>query len=102
MNNNEIRAEIKKKGITCDNVTQVQLKSLYEILKKTLKESDCFEGSYRVFNRKPSKFMTCSAFYFKKRELVSFNRDGFIGMAGWSDSKNIQPIHDSILEWLKH
>lgn len=102
MNNDEVREAIKGKGITSDNVTETQLRSLFKILQRKLRESDCFEGTYRVFNRKPSKFMTCSAHYFKNRELVSFNRDGFIGFAGWSDSKNVKPIHDSIIEWLTH
>lgn len=38
--------------------------------------------------------------YFKGREAISFNKDGFIGFAGWSDSTNIQPFKDAFQEWI--
>lgn len=41
----------------------------------------------------------CKSFYFTGREVVSFNRDGFIGFAGWADDKHIQPILDGFIEW---
>lgn len=30
--------------------------------------------------------------YFDDREAITFNREGFIGFAGWADSKNVQPF----------
>ena len=42
----------------------------------------------------------CRSFYFDDREAVSFNRDGFIGFAGWADSKHIRPILDGFEEWV--
>ena len=46
-------------------------------------------------------YITCSAFYFSKREAISFNRDGFIGFAGWSDSYNIKPILAAFQHWVE-
>jgi hypothetical protein len=37
--------------------------------------------------------------YYKQRECISFNRDGFIGFAGWADSNNVAPIHRAFVEW---
>lgn len=38
---------------------------------------------------------------FESREAISFNRDGFIGFAGWSDSKNVQPFLIAFDEWME-
>ena len=34
------------------------------------------------------------------REGISFNKDGFIGFAGWSDSTNVRPFLDAFEEWV--
>lgn len=99
MNNDEIRELIKAKGITVDNVTQDQLNDLLKRLSKKLRDSGCFNGTFRMKSRKGSRYMTCKSYYFDGREAVSFNSDGFIGMAGWAGSKNIQPIRDAVIEW---
>ena len=33
------------------------------------------------------------------RECVSFNDDGFIGIAGWADDNNVKPIISALIEW---
>ena len=38
--------------------------------------------------------------YFADREAISFNDDGFIGFAGWSDSKNVQPFYRAFKSWM--
>jgi len=38
--------------------------------------------------------------HFKEREAVSFNQDGFIGFAGWSDDKNVRPFIDAFVRWV--
>lgn len=37
---------------------------------------------------------------FSIREGISFNKDGFIGFAGWSDSDNVRPFIDAFEEWV--
>jgi hypothetical protein len=37
-------------------------------------------------------FLFVAGPYFKKRECISFNADGFIGFAGWASSENSEPI----------
>lgn len=53
------------------------------------------------FNNKKLQhaFLYVDAHYFTKRECVSFNADGFIGFAGWSDSSNVRPILKGFNEW---
>ena len=37
--------------------------------------------------------------YFKQRECISFNKDGFIGICGWADIKNSSPVKRAFLGW---
>lgn len=39
--------------------------------------------------------------YFKEREAISFNDDGFIGIAGWADSKNVRPFLVAFGQWVE-
>ncbi len=103
MTNDEIRVLIKDKNITTENVTRKQLIELHNILSSKLESSECFDGAFRMNLLKlddNNKYMTCKSDYFEDREAISFNRDGFIGMAGWADSKNITPIREAVVEWL--
>lgn len=49
-------------------------------------------------------FLRVSGFYFSGREAISFNEDGFIGIAGWADDTNVQPFlrafHKWVCEWM--
>lgn len=98
--NDDIREFIKVNGITVDNVTQIQLDLLLKCLQESFKKFNLMEGTYRMYSRKGSKFMRCKSHYFDKREAVSFNSDGFIGMGGWADSTNVQPIRQGVIDWV--
>lgn len=39
--------------------------------------------------------------YFREREGITFNRDGFIGFAGWASSNNVKPILSAFQEWVE-
>lgn len=41
-----------------------------------------------------------SGFYFQGREAISFNEDGFIGIAGWADDTNVQPFLRAFYRWV--
>lgn len=47
-----------------------------------------------------SAFLRVSGFYFSDREAISFNKDGFIGFAGWADDVNVQPFLRAFMRWL--
>lgn len=38
--------------------------------------------------------------YFEDREAISFNANGFVGIAGWADSKNRVPFLRAFETWL--
>lgn len=38
--------------------------------------------------------------YFKEREAISFNKDGFIGFAGWASGYNLTPFINAFEKWL--
>jgi len=46
-----------------------------------------------------SAFIRCDGPYFKGREAISFNRDGFIGFAGWADTNNTRPFTETFIKW---
>lgn len=39
--------------------------------------------------------------YFEQREAISFNRGGFIGVAGWASQDNVEPIINGALKWIQ-
>ena len=98
--NSEARNKIAEAGITKDNVTPEQLESLRQCIDRRMAQSGNYNGTYRM-DAKSSKFMTCSTEQWEGREAVSFNRDDFIGFAGWSDSNNIKPILQGVGDWLE-
>ena len=38
--------------------------------------------------------------YFKDRMGIAFDRDGFIGFAGWASSNNIRPFVQAFVTWV--
>lgn len=41
------------------------------------------------------------AHYFDEREAVTFESNGFIGIAGWADSRNVRPFLVAFGEWVE-
>lgn len=44
-------------------------------------------------------FLRMNGLYFKQRECISFNSDGFIGFAGWASDGNVQPVLRAFIRW---
>lgn len=101
MTTNEIRGILANKNITSKNVTVEELFLLKDILSKNLRESSIYDGSARIDKVANLKFIKMSTNQWKARECISFNKDGFIGFAGWASSQNLQPILKSVLEWIE-
>lgn len=100
MTRDQTRELLRDAGITCDNVTDKQLKRLRRIIGRHLRTSGILRSTARIARaRKDMKFITMQSFYFDHREAVSFNPDGFIGIAGWADNENVQPILAALAEW---
>ncbi|WP_417861918.1 hypothetical protein [Vreelandella venusta] len=100
MTREEVREKLAEAGITVANVTTDEIKALRLMIGKHLRSSGIIRGSARIARaRADMRFIEMRGFYFDRREAVSFNPDGFIGIAGWADNDNVQPILSALLEW---
>lgn len=106
MTRNDARAAFAATGLTYADLSKDDLRVLREAINAELKASKLI-GGYKMNG--PIKTvdwprgwaaLTCRAYYFEKREAVTFNPDGFIGFAGWADDKNVVPILAGFLKWL--
>lgn len=48
-----------------------------------------------------SAFVRVDGPYFEDREGISLNADGFVGIAGWADSRNEEPFVRAFGRWLE-
>ena len=98
-NRDHARVLIASHGINHRTVTQNQLKLLHSCIDQRMQASGNYKGTYRMTGG-VSHFMACCTDQWEFREAVSFNRDGFVGFAGWADNSNVRPILDGVEEWL--
>lgn len=109
---NEAREYFKNKGLTYDDITEGDILVLVMLLQKELKQSnkvhetsaDMTLSSKVDMKRKSNGSIICcflymNAYYFTRREAISFNQDGFIGFAGWADTGNTNPLLRAFLKW---
>ena len=101
------REAFKRTGVSLDAVSAADITDLRRHLTKTLKACPEIGGSLRLDGptriRKvgDGHFSTIrmKSRYFSNREAVSFNTDGFIGIAGWADNTNVQPVIAGFIAW---
>lgn len=110
---NEAREYFISKGLTYDNITEGDILILSMMLEKELKKSNksgetsvsTMTLSKKIDMKKKSNghiiycFLYMNSHYFTQREAVSFNRDGYIGFAGWADQRNTNPLLRGFLKW---
>jgi len=60
---------------------------------KTPQMSFYSDGSIKEF------YIHCKGSWFDRREAISFNKDGFIGFAGWASSENVKPFIKAFVKW---
>jgi hypothetical protein len=102
---NDARKAFAYSGLAYADLSRADLEALRDILDKHLKAFASMR-EYRMDKHMrvidwPSGFaeLRCRAFYFEKREAVTFGSGGFIGFAGWADDSNVAPILAGFLEW---
>ena len=111
--NQFLRDNFAKKGLSYSDITDDDIFELATQLRKEIKHSNKI-GETSVNTMKLSQkidikrdeqgkllycFLYMNSHYFTRRECVSFNRDGFIGFAGWADDGNTNPIRRAFLRW---
>lgn len=111
LTNNEAREYFKEKKLSYEKITKEDVIKLKEFIKKELKISikanECDEHlrmSEKIrFYTSNLKMRDCYLYlnssYFTQRECVSFNKDGFIGFAGWACTDNTLPVLRGFINW---
>lgn len=111
--NSYCREKFKECGLTYDDITDGDILVLVMLLNKEIKWSNkhgetsvrsMYLSDKRIIKHKSNGVITeCYLFmnshYFTQRECISFNKDGFIGFAGWADEGNSNPIRRAFLMW---
>lgn len=111
----EYMAQRKRTFVDYSQITNVDLAHLRDLLNEEIPAA-CAAGETTTESLQLSSkvridynedFTLCCAFfrvsshYFTEREAISFNRDGFIGLCGWADSKNAIPFYRAFERWLE-
>lgn len=58
-----------------------------------------YKGTWTESGAMVCAFLTGKGEYFTAREVVSFNRDGFIGFCGDAGERNAKPVLAAFVEW---
>lgn len=83
-----------------DFPTEDQITLLHGCIARRLIDFDGIRGTYRV-DHIAGKTIRVKSHYFENREGVTFDGAGWVGLAGWADETNIQPILWAVLDWVK-
>lgn len=114
--NNEARKYFKDFSLTYDDIDVKALEQLMQYLEESYKgfivdygsnakEMNMALAPLRLKDKKFEKgklkyaFIMVNGSYFTRRECISFNSDGFIGIAGWASSGNCIPIINAFVRW---
>lgn len=112
---NEARAKFEAAGLSYSDITEGELLMLVMILNRTFKKcrkdpdspiqasmtlSKKMQTKWKTNGTLNSAFLFMNGPYFKMRECISFNEDGFIGFCGWADDYNAEPVACAFEEWV--
>jgi len=103
----DARALWAASGLTYKALTNESVARLWLMIDAELRSSRLIRkyraGKYRVWMSGPDLVadIRCSAYYFRNRQAVTFERNGFIGFAGWADDNNVQPILSAFCDWVR-
>ena len=111
--NEDCRNRFKKYGLTYGDIADGDILALVMLLNREIKKSnregetsaDTMRLSQKMIIKHKSNgtisecYLFMNSHYFTQRECISFNKDGFIGFAGWADDGNLNPIRRAFLEW---
>lgn len=109
----EARDYFRDKGLTYHDITEGDILALVMILNQEIKRSiknremsnSTMHLSQKVDMKKRSNgtitecYLYINSDYFTRRECINFNRNGFIGLCGWADQGNTNPILRAFLRW---
>lgn len=105
---NDARAAWAISGLTYDVLSPASMDRLRQLIDAEVQSGEYLRGTFRAshkpkMGRDGSYDIRCTAWYFKgrqARQCITFEPSGFIGIAGWSDDTNIQPIIRAFMAWI--
>jgi len=106
---NKLRDMFKSKGLTYKDVTRKDIDRLVSFIKNELKTFYTFPMRVRYIRKGDINFengelkhcyIMVDGDYFKRREAISFNKDGFIGFAGELSTENTIPFFNAFESWI--
>lgn len=96
-------------GLTYGHITLARVKKLHAILDRHLKANGIFDNSFHSHKDIGFEFteeggmshasIKCSTNYFTGRQAIEFEKNGFIGFAGWAGLDALKPILEAFVEW---
>lgn len=108
MTRGDAREAFARSKLSFETMTIEMLRDLRGKLDAHLKAANLIDGTFRM--RKICSFrgqganksasLRCKSRYFEDREAITFNPDGFVGIAGWADDENVAPIIRGFMEWI--
>jgi len=109
------REYFKEKGLSYSDIKEKDIDKLRELIKYELQTYLPTTDHSRSMDMRISKELKrdfkfdrlgiieggiyIDGSYFKRREGVYFNEDGFIGFCGWADGSNKMPIITAFTRW---
>lgn len=118
MNRDDARAYFESKGLTYHSVTLPALRYLAVLLNEQfiqqkkerlqsqssiywerINDAKYYKGEYDENGKLICAYLTGKGSYFSAREVISFNRNGFIGFCGEADDKNTAPVLTAFCKW---
>ncbi|WP_434619267.1 hypothetical protein [Azospirillum sp. B2RO_4] len=108
MTRDEARALWASSGLDYSVLTHELLHRLVSLIDAELRAKPLFRDyrmnrslSLRFKGEKPIQAeLRCRGFYFRSREAVTFQSDGFIGFCGWASDENAAPILEGFRKWV--
>jgi hypothetical protein len=111
--NDLARKYFKDKGLSYNDITAGDICVLVMLLNKNIKlackkslmsvdsmyMSEKIKSKYKTNGKLIECYLFINSHYFTQRECISFNKNGFIGFAGWASSDNTKPILKSFIQW---
>lgn len=123
MTRDEARAYFKDKGLAYNDVLLADLYHLQKLIDrnfireqlarildgppaywKAVNPAKRFKGKFtpasdEKYGHLICAFLTGRGEYFTRREVISFNANGFIGFCGAASDANAQPVLEAFVEW---
>ena len=106
------------RGFDYSDIKEEDFKRLVELVEEELKHpnEDQIEtmkiaklnkngDKYYFYSGRPDRTVSMAhikvdSHYFKGREAITFNSDGWIGFAGWADSDNVLFFTNAFVKWV--